>query len=179
MEATLTHEETRNFFRFVTSVSTLLAEVAGIRYAEVARSIHPHSYAPKHAFDAGVSPEAFVAGMVADEGFLCVAEAADARAYNLARAALSEFVFETPGWHRSADGVYFMPEGDKTLTIRPILDKESGGYGFGVEVRDGVIQPGGSASQLGAAESRHAGFDIGTPVEEALQFVKSSSDFRR
>ena len=179
MEATPTHEETMDFFRFVTSVSTLLAEVSGVRYAEVARSIHPHSYASRHAFDGGVSPEDFVAGIMEDEGFLCVAEAADAREYNLAQAALSEFVFETPGWHRSADGVYFMPDGDKTLTIRPLLDKASGRYGFGVEVRDGVIQPGGSASQLGDVESRHAGLDIGTPVEEALNCVKSSRDFRR
>jgi hypothetical protein len=173
------HGEVSDFFSFVTSVSKLLEEAAGIRYAEVSRSIHPQGHAPRHAFEGGVAPADFVAGMIADEGLVCVSDAEDARGYNLAKAAVAEFAHQTPGWHRSSDGVYHKPQDEVTLTIRPLLDRESGRYGFGVEVRDGTIEPGGDSSGLGDVQSRHAGFDISAPVEEAAEFVQSARDFRR
>ncbi|NTF17514.1 hypothetical protein G6L37_03825 [Agrobacterium rubi] len=172
-------DEQRDFFRFATSVSNILKEVAGIGYAEVSRSIHPLGHAPRHAFDGGVTPADFVSGLIVDEGFVQVRDHADARAYNLAQAALSEFVFETVGWHRSADGVYFMSQDDMTLTARPLLDKESGRFGFGIEVRTGTIEPGGSSVELGDIEGRFAGFDIKEPVSEAVEFITSSRQYHR
>lgn len=179
MEPAQKPDETRNFFGFLTSVSTILEQQAGIRYAEVSRSIHPNGHAPRHAFEGGVDAKTFVQGILADEGFRNVADDADARGFNLAQAAISEFVFATPGWHRSVDGTYFMPEEDKTLTIRPILNKATGQFGFGVEVRDGAIRPGETADVLGEVESRHSGIDIGTPVAEAVEHANSSSQLRR
>lgn len=173
MDGSLAHGEQGNFFRFLTSASSRLEAVAGVRYAEIARSLHPNGHAARHAFEGGVAPETFAEGILVDEGFRKLSDFEDARAFNLAITAIAEFAYVTPGWHRSADGTYFSSEQDLTLTIRPVADKTSGTFGFGVEVRPGSISPGGTADELGAVEARFASTDIAEAVGEGRAYAKS------
>lgn len=178
MNARVQQAKPNDYFSFVADVNAILLERTGISYAEVIRSIHPGSDAPKHAFDGGVAPADFVSGIVADEHFMELGghKAATAvRAHNLAMAALAEFVFETEGWHRSGDGRYFSSDGDNTYTIRPVANEE-GRYGFGVEIWEGSSQSPDIAvtEEMGEPVARFAGFDIGSPIEQAHDHVASS-----
>jgi hypothetical protein len=179
MATTVQQEEgSGDFFTFAAAASAILAERAGVRYSEISRSIHPGFDAPRHAFDGGVEPGAFVSGIIADEGFRELGgdrSPDDVRAYNLAQAALAEFVFETPGWHRSENGTYFFPAGDRTMTIRPVGNSAEGRVGFGVEVWDGSI---GEVDFQAESVVRFASFDIREPVNQAREHIQSISDFR-
>jgi hypothetical protein len=170
-----------DYFGFVADVNTILLERAGVSYAEVVRSIHPGSDAPKHAFDGGVAPADFVSGIIADERFLengGQRTTASVRNHNLIMAAIAEFVYETPGWHRGADGRYFSQTEDNTLTIRPVADEE-GRYGFGVEVWDGTsnVHVSATTTDMGAPIARFAGYDIAEPIDQAQEHIASAKNF--
>lgn len=173
MNGSLMQGEQGNFFRFLTLASSRLEATAGVRYAEIARSLHPNGHAARHAFDGGVSPENFAEGILSDEGFRTLSNFHDARAFNLAQAAIAEFAYVTPGWHRSIDGTYFSHEQDLTLTIRPLADKTSDAFGFGVEVREGSISPGGTAEDLGPVQARFASLDIAEAVSDSRDYIAS------
>jgi hypothetical protein len=184
MNATAVVEQAKpnDYFRFVADVNTILLETAGVSYAEVVRSIHPGSDAPKHAFDGGVAPAAFVAGIIADERFMELGgDLSDeaVRGHNIAMAAIAEFVFETDDWHRSGDGRYFSHCEENTLTIRPVSD-ENGRYGFGVEVWSGTSSSPDVAvtDDMGEPIARFAGHDITAPVNVATEHLESASHLR-
>lgn len=182
MNATVHQAKPNDYFSFVADVNAILLDRTGVSYTEVIRSIHPGSDAPKHAFDGGVAPSDFVSGIVADENFMELGgqkPASAVRGHNLAMAALAEFVYETEGWHRSADGQYFSSDGGSTLTIRPVPD-EDGRYGFGVEIWEGCSQSPDIAvtEEMGEPSARFAGHDIGSPIEQARDHAASAKQLR-
>jgi hypothetical protein len=178
--AAIKNEMPDNYFGFVADVNTILLARAGVSYAEVVRSIHPGSDAPKHAFEGGVSPSDFVSGIIADETFLEIESdhsAADVRGHNMAMAAIAEFVYETPGWHRTSDSTYFSHTEDSTLTIRPVAN--AGRYGFGVELWEGISSDHDSAitPDMGSPIARFAGYDIDDPIKQAQEHIASAKVF--
>lgn len=185
MNATTVGEQAKpgDFFRFVADVNAILLELTAVSYAEVMRSIHPGGDAPKHAHDAGLAPSEFVSGLIADERFLergGPASDEEVRGHNIVMAALAEFVYESEGWHRSADGTYFATDGENTMTIRPVADRHEGRYGFGVEVWSGssgsIDHP--VTPDMGEPVARFAGYDIANPVAQAVEHVASARQFR-
>ncbi len=183
MNATAVVEQAKpnDYFRFVADVNAILLERTCVSYAEVIRSIHPGSDAPKHAFDGGVAPADFVSGLIADEHFMELGGqkvATAVRGHNLAMAALAEFAYEAEGWHRSGDGRYFSSDGDNTFTIRPVANEE-GRYGFGIEIWEGSSQSPDIAvtEEMGEPVARFAGYDIGSPIKQALEHVASAKQF--
>lgn len=158
-------DQSDDFNAFAIELNHALNMLAAVSYAEVARQIHPSLIAPREAWGDGLTAAEFARQVVANEGFLTVEEAGSdsyARDINLRRAAIAEFAYADPAWHRSSDGTYFSVGDGLLLTMRTVYNRDSNEVGFGIEARDGfkMSSDGTDILDAGRVVARGAATDI-------------------
>src|SRR5690606_21447379 len=93
----------------------------------------------KDAYDRNVPARVFVEQTISDFGFMRIGGAfgaEDAKGYNSAVAALCEFSVQSPEWVRGRDGRLFRELEGGVAVMRPVRERRSGQFGFGIEFRE-------------------------------------------
>jgi hypothetical protein len=171
---------------YLAEVNEAMQELAGVRYVGprgVAESIHPGSEAWKDAYDRQVPARAFVEQTMRDFGFVRAGAAFsidDAESYNSVKAAMCEFAAESTDWVRGHDGTLFNVQEDGVALMKPVRDRKSGRFGFGIEFREGAELDMGSRTLVrpGERTGTYAGFDIDQAMNKWTVAVRARADLR-
>lgn len=176
MQAALQVEPTPRVFdpdrsAYLGGVDRMLLERAGVRYLKIRDSIHPGGEAFKVAFENGVPVEEFVSNTMSDFGLKSVSEigsVSGAGYYNSTKAAMCEFAISSAWWTRGRDGFLYHETPDGVAVMRPVLDRKTGRYGFGIEFREGASMDRWltGLKELGTVVARIGKMDIGDAVAE-------------
>lgn len=165
---------------YLGQVNDIMNRAAAVRYLEVAPSIHPGGEAWKDAYDRAVPAGTFVDRTIDDFGFVRAGashSAEDARLYNLAKAAMCEFSLGNPEWTRGADGALFNETASGIGIMRPVRERKSGRFGFGIEFREGAEL---NALKTGlAAQGERTGQFAAMDMSEALETYEASRKVER
>lgn len=157
---------------YLAEVHEAMRQAAGVDYVGrlgVGESIHPGGEAWKDAYDRQVPARAFVEQTIIDFGFVRAGGAfsvEDARGYNTVKAAMCEFSAQSPDWIRGKDGTLFKEVEDGVAVMRPVRERRSGRFGFGIEVREGAVLDTTARVLVrpGTRVAAFAGFDIDQAV---------------
>lgn len=156
---------------YLKQVNDFLSTAAGVRYLDVANSIHPGAEAWKDAYDRGVPVKAFVEQTMQDFGFVRVGKdfsREEAGSYNKVKAAMCEFSMGNGEWTRGNDGTLFNDAEGGVAMMKPVRDRLSGKFGFGIEFREGAVLDALRTRVLvsGKAVEHYAGLDMGKALND-------------
>ncbi len=166
----------RSFEGFVSDCDALMLREYMVSYMDVAELIHPAMEAARAAHDHGSSAIDFVGQTAREHGLKKPSELRerdDANAYNLAAAAISEFVGSknSTGWQRREGGQVVMPLDDGYAVMRPIKALVGNRYGFAIDKHDGAVlhDDGFAIVSPGTLGDQWAAPEIGAVVERFQQ----------
>ena len=172
---------------YVSEVNSIMKEVAGVAYMKLRSSIHGDDNEAMRSYkDRGVDARDAVMEIIDENGLKTVnsrVSPALAYAYNVVQAAICEFVFESPLWHRSLEGQIYSRTQDGLALIRPVpyrkdSPNEAQAFGYGIEIREGAeIDPyTGSIVSEGTPVAQFAGWDIEQAVGYMSSYLASRED---
>jgi hypothetical protein len=174
---------------YLKNLNASMLEKAGVSYISVRNEIHGGDLDAVRTFlDNGVDAPKAVSQIMQDHGFISIGAKTSremAAAYNKVQAAISEFVAESPDWHRTDDGRVYSVMNDTVAFLRPVRflkespnDPES--CGFGIELREGaeIDHSEGTVLDDGTRGERFAGWDLSGPLEAMHEYVAAQEQTR-
>jgi len=174
---------------YLKELNVAMQEKAGVSYIAIRSSLHGSDLDAIRSFldNAVEAPDAALQ-IMRDHGLRGVNAKVTpevAGAYNKTAAAISEFVAESPNWHRSDDGRIFAVFGETIALLHPVRYRkespnEPEAFGFGIELREGaeVDYFDGSITHEGTLGERFAGWDLAKPLEQMHTHIASRDKAR-
>jgi len=169
---------------YLAEVHEAMKDMAGVDYVGrvgVQESIHPGGEAWKDAYDRFVPARAFVDQTIRDFGFIRVGGSygrEDAGRYNAVKAAMCEYSAGSAEWIRGKDGTLFKTIDDGVALMRPVRDRVSGRFGFGIEIREGAEFDLTSRTLVnpGVRTATYGGLDIDQAIKSWERGLASDRD---
>jgi hypothetical protein len=170
---------------YLKKLNACMLERAGISYITVRTSLHGDNSkdAIRSYLDDGYEASAAVSQIMDAHGLKSVNGKVPSEvvaAYNKVQAAISEFVAQAEGWHRSDDGRIYAVVDDTVAFMKPVRYRkespnEPEAYGFGIELREDaeVDYIEGRIIREGTLGERFAGWDLAKPLEAMQKHVAS------
>lgn len=175
---------------FLKKLNTSMHEKAGVSYISIRTSLHGDNSkdAIRSYMDDGYEAEDAASHIMQLNGLKSVNGKVPVEvvaAYNKVQAAISEFVAQAEGWHRSDDGRIFAVVEDTVAFLKPVRYRkdspnEPEAYGFGIEMREDaeVDHIEGRIIREGSLGERFAGWDLAKPLEAMQKHIASREAVR-